>query len=80
MHSTQRHRLLAKLILVVGLTLSAFVLLLYILLQTAGDPRLLKRLFGYDSFAGFLLSNGGGILAALALGTLLVFVVRTLVF
>jgi phosphoribosylamine-glycine ligase len=72
--------LLIKIIFIATFTLLGFLILLYMILNALEDPRILKRTFGFDSFASFVFMSSGGILTVVILSTLVIFVIRSLIF
>ena len=80
MQQTPRKSQLIKIIAIAVFTLAGLLILLYMIANALEDPRVLKRTFGFDSFASFVLMNSGGILSVVILAALVIFVVRSLVF
>jgi len=75
-----RKSLLVQTAVIALFSLAGFLILFYVVLQAVADARVLKRMFGFDSFAGFLLTSGGGILAVILLAGLLFGLVRRIFF
>ncbi|MDR2734886.1 MAG: hypothetical protein LBC99_09670 [Spirochaetota bacterium] len=80
MQRTPDKNLIRKLISISFFTLAGLLILLYILLHALEDPRVLKRTFGFDNFASFVLMSGGGILTVAILSALVILLIRSLLF
>lgn len=75
-----RKKLLLQTAVIAMFSLAGFLILLYVTMQALADPRVLKRMLGFDSFAGFLLTSGSGILGVVLLASILFLLVRRIFF
>jgi phosphoribosylamine-glycine ligase len=75
-----RKSLILKIVSIASFTLAGLLIILYMLLRAFEDPRVLKRIFGFDSFASFVLFSIGGILTVVIIAGLLIFIIRSVVF
>lgn len=75
-----RKKLLFQTAVIILFSLAGFLILLYVTMQALADPRVLKRMLGFDSFAGFILTSGSGILGVALLAGLLFLLLRKIFF